>query len=447
MKSIKILAAFAAFACLWACKPDEPEVVPATVSVSPSTVPFEADGGTFRVAVTTNRDTYTVSGAPEWIKAEQNGMEIVLTAEENTVNESRACTLTVKVEDATAAIEVSQKAGSPYKGYTVCSSSKLEYGGTILYQFMKPTEEDYGGWAMLSLTDEDNNILDVWIYTDLFLSEEEIELTTGTYVKGDDDYANLKLAAKKLTFMPGIHTGEDDDDYISVSFYTSVADGKDIAILDGTVKVSKENNSYIILADMIDETGAARKCVFTGDVEIDATGAGYPGNGDRIDVANTVFGAQCYYFGDKYGAGAANFQLYVYSGDPEGESAMTVFEFNAELAEYSEDMDIAGVYTAPGDPEEDPEALAEFSPGTTVLGSLVELMPGFSMPMGSYVMYGYDDYLIGDAFASLMLTRADDGTYSIAIGAIMSGEGESVMFFGVEGLTIPIIDGTAEEED
>ena len=32
-----------------------------------------------------------------------------------------------------------------------------------------------------------------------------------------------------------------------------------------------------------------------------------------------------------------------------------------------------------------------------------ELFPGFSMPQGTYVMYSFEDILLGDAYNSLML--------------------------------------------
>ena len=175
MKTNKVFAAFAAIATLWACQkeddPTPPEVTP-EVSVVPTSVSFEADGGSLRVAVTTNVETYNVTGNPDWLTVQQNGKELVLTAAQNTVNEVRSCTLKVTAETASCDIAVSQKAGSPYPGFTVCKSATLEYGGTMLYQFHKPTEEDYGGWATLSMVDEDGNSLVFWLYKELFQSEE-----------------------------------------------------------------------------------------------------------------------------------------------------------------------------------------------------------------------------------------------------------------------------------
>lgn len=446
MKINRILAAFAAVASIWACQEKEeptPQVTP-EVSVVPASVSFEADGGSFRVAVTTNVDTYTVTGNPDWLTVEQNGKELVLTAAQNTVNAERSCTLKVTADTASCDIAVSQKAGSPYPGFTVCKAAKYEYGGIMLYQFMKPTEEDYGGWGTLSLEDEDGNSVSLWIYTDLFLSEEEVELTPGTYVKGNDDYLGLKLSAKKLTYMPGVEAGGDDDDYIAGCFYTSVATGTGVPLVDGTILVGEDGGKPLIKVDMTDGAGKAYKYVYLGDVEIDASSATYPSEKERIDVAATLFGAICYYNGDVYGNGTTNFSLALYSGDPD-DPAVTNFEFNAPACEFSEDLDLSGMFVMPGNPEEDEEALAPYSAGTIVPGYMFELFEGFSFPMGTYVMYSFGDYLIGDAYDSLILTKAEDGTYSF-MGAIMSSAGEMVLFMGIEGLEIVIINGLEEED-
>ena len=69
------------------------------------------------------------------------------------------------------------------------------------------------------------------------------------------------------------------------------------------------------------------------------------------------------------------------------------------------------------------------------------------MPCGTYIMYEFGDYIFGDAYDSLVLTKKDDGTYNL-LGAIMSAAGESVMFFGPEfsgyDLEIDIYDGRDE---
>ena len=452
MKKMLLMAALAAAAALVACQEKEdptpgPGPGPETkdeVSVSPSTVAFEGEGGTFRVAVTTNVADYSVSGNPDWLNVGKNGSELTLTAAANTVNEARNCNLTVKAGTATASISVSQKAGSPYPGFTVCSSATLEYGGTMLYQFMKPTEDNYGGWGTLSMVDEDGNSLSLWIYTELFMSEEEVELTPGTYVKGADDYINLSLAAKVLTYMPGVATGVDEDAYIAGSYYTSAATEQGIPLVDGTILVGEDGGKTLVKVEMTDDAGNAYKYVYTGDVTINAEGATYPSATERIDVAATLYGAVGVYYGDAIGNGTTTLQLQLYSGDPDN-PAVTQYTFITNPVEFSEDLDFSGTYMTPAEGEDGTEP-DPFAPGSVVPGYMQELFPGFSMPMGTYVMYSFDDIVLGDMYNSLILEKQENGTYKLD-GAIMSTSGDMILFFGISGLEIPVYDGTEQGED
>lgn len=462
MKQSILLAAVAAATCLLACsKPDNPEPTPGPgpetkdeVSVSPGSVAFEADGGTVRVAVTTNVADYSVSGNPDWLTVSKNGKEISLTAAQNLVNEARNCTLTVTAGKATASIAVSQKAGSPYAGFAVCSSATFEYAGTMLYQFLKPTEEDYGGQGYIEMDDEDGNHLAIWVYTELFESEEQVELTPGTYVKGEDNYPS-SLAAKKMTYVPGVYFSFADDEEeeemeVGGSYFSSITSEEEIPLTDGTVEVIAENDgTHTIKVDMTGSDGKAYKYVFQGQLAIDTEGATYPNPG-RIDVASTVYGAECYYMGDVYGNGTSNFVLQVYSGD-EQNPAVTQYEFNVDAVDFSEDIDLSGEYYTPSEEEEGEEPADPFGPGMLVPGSLQELFPGFEMPFGTYIMYSFGDYLLADAFASLVLQKQEDGKYTLT-SAIMSTTGEMVMFMGsdftgIHDLEIPIVDGRDNGED
>ena len=459
MKKMFFLAV-AAVATVVACnKPDNPQPKPGPdpapetkdeVSVSPASVAFEGEGGTLRVAVTTNVNDYAVTGNPDWLTVTTSGKEISLTAAQNTVNEARSATLTVTAGKASASISVSQKAGSPYYGYTVLKEARMDYGGTMLYAFMKPTEEEYGGWATLELFDEDQNELVCWIYTDLFLSAEEVELTTGTYVKGADDYQGLSLAAKKVTYMAGMLIDDEEESYATGTYFVSAATEQQIPLVNGTIEVTRNGEAYVILVNLTDAAGNAYKYVFEGELVIDTEGAVYPGDVEHIDVGSSVFAATCLYLGDVYGNGTSNFMLYVYSGDEES-PAQTVFEFNAPAAEFAEDLDLSGEYYTPSEPQEGEEPGDPHGAGTLVPGSLVEIVPGFEMPMGTYVMYTFGDYLIADAFASLQLTKQEDGKYTLS-GALMSTAGEMAMFMGsdftgIHDLAIEIIDGRDNGDD
>ena len=440
MKKMRILAAAAAaLACLWSCEDPIVDDIIAEVSVSPASITFEAEGGTLKVAVNANVD-FDITGSPEWLKIEKNGKELSVTAEANTVNQPRSGEVTLTAGTASAKLSVSQKAGSAYSGFISCTQALFEYAGTMLYQFLKPLEEDYGGQGYIAIADEEGNGVAIWVYTELFASEEEVTLTPGTYVKGNDNYPTLY--GKVLTFAPGVLVtfGEEDEDpYIGGSYYINGTTEQKIALVDGTVEVTAGNDgNYTIKADMVGADGISYRYVYEGQVEIDAEGAAYPGESERIDVGNTVFAAECYYYGDKYENGTSNFELYVYSGDTEN-FATTVFEFNAPAVEFSETIDLSGEYYLPE--EED------YSAGTLVPGSLVEVIPGFSMAFGTYVMYEFGDYIIGDGYDTLVLTKKDDGTYNF-MGAIMSAAEESVMFFGPEfsgyDLEIEIYDGRDE---
>ncbi len=466
MKKMILLAAAAAAVCLAACKkPDTPEPTPGpgpetkdAVTVSPASLAFESDGGTLRVAVTTNVEDYTVSGNPDWLTVAKNGKELSLTAAQNTVNEARSCTLTVTAGKATASIAVSQKAGSPYAGFTVCTSATFEYAGTMLYQFLKPSEEDYGGQGYISMSDEDGNRIAIWVYTDLFTSEEEVELTPGTYVKGADNYP-YALVAKKMTYVPGVvfsfSDDEEEEEEVGGSYFSNLTTEEDIPLTDGTVEVTAgEGGALTVKVDMTGADGKAYKYVFEGQVEIDTEGATYPGNSDRIDVAATVFGADCYYRGDVYGNGTSNFILQLYSGDEE-DPAITSYEFNTAAVDFSEDIDLSGEYYTPSvggeEGEEGEEPADPFGAGMLIPGALVEVIPGFEMPQGTYIMYSFGDYVLADAFASLVLTRQEDGKYTLT-SAIMSSAGDMVMFMGadftgIHDLEISIIDGRDSGED
>ena len=444
MKKMTILAAAAALACLWGCEDPLVNDIIAEVSVSPASVTFESEGGTLKVAVTANVD-FDITGAANWLKVEKSDKELAITAEANTVNEARSCELTLTAGDASAKVTVNQKAGSPYPGYTVCARAGFEYSGTMLYQFLKPSEEDYGGQGYLALADEDNNGLAIWIYTDLFESEEEVTLTPGTYVKGNDVYP--ALCGKKLTFAPGVlvsFSDDEDDSFIGGSYYVNGTTEQQIALVDGKVEVVAGNNgSYTIKADMVDAEGNAYKYVFEGQVEIDAEGATYPTG--RIDVANTVFAAVCYYLGNTEDNGATKFALQLYSGDPEN-YATTNFDFYTQVVEYSEGIDISGTYTTP----DEEEGTLPCTPGTLDFGvmTVYETPFGtFQFPSGAFVQYGANDYLVGDGFDSLMLTKEADGKYTINMAAIMSSDGNMEMFMGITGLEIPIVDPYAQDAD
>ena len=453
MRKIKLLAAaLAALAALWACQTkDNPEknqdTAKATVSVSPASVAFEAEGGTLRVAVTTNQDAYTVTGAAEWLTVGQNGKEIELTAGANTVNETKSCTLTVKAGDATATLAVSQKPGSPYPGYTVASSVSYEYAGTMLYMFGKPTDPNYGGMAFITLTDEDQNSLGLQFYTPLYKSEEEVEVATGTYTKGDD--VAPAYVGKVNTFIPGVIMELDDEATVMGSAYTSAATEETVAIVSGTFEIlAGENGIYTIKTDLKDAAGKDYKLVYIGEVEVDAEGAQYPS--DKVDIAGELLYGACFYSANE--DNSANFRLQLYSGT-EDNMAITTFEFNTPAVEFTEGMDISGNYAFPAEDEggeeeeeDDDEEPASAPDGYLVPGSLQEVMPGISFPTGTYVFYPDGDTVIADAYASLILEKQADGKYLLN-ASIMSTAGDMILIMNKTIDILVTVEAEDDEED
>ena len=207
------------------------------------------------------------SGDEKIVSVDQSGN---ITA--NAVGSTTVTAYTSNGLSASCTITVSE----PYPGYEICTDSRLEYYGTYLYNFMPPRTEDYGGLCYLYLIDKDNNQLTFWMYTDLFRSEEEVELTTGTYTKNSDDYVNNTLAARRLTYMPGINIGTEEYPYTAGSWYYSFATGKSYPVADGTLEVSKKGSQYTIKADMKDRNGNEYKLVYVGAVPVDASAASYP---------------------------------------------------------------------------------------------------------------------------------------------------------------------------
>ena len=130
-----------------------------------------------------------------------------------------------------------------------------------------------------------------------------------------------------------------------------------------------------------------------------------------------------------------------YSGSEE-KYATTNFDFYTQVVEYSNNIDISGTYTTP----DEEEGLLPCTPGTLDFGVLVDY-GFFQYPSGAFVMYEIGDYLVGDGYAGLTLTKEADGTYTINMAAMMSSEGDMELFMGVTGLEIEIVDATAEEED
>ena len=285
MKASKFIAMLAIAAGIMACTEQE-EKDEDSISATPSTVTFEADGGAINVAVAA--DVYKVDGAEAWLTCVPKGRELALTAEPNTERSARSCTLTLTNGTASCKVTVNQKAGSPYLGYSVANSALYEYAGTLLYAFFKPVTPDYGGMAYITLETEDVTY-SLQIYTELFKSAEEVKVEEAEYTVGQDDYSTLTIYAVPSTFSPGVVTIDEDDIMAMGSTLVINTSEETRAITGGTIKVFAENGGITILADVIDDKGENHKVVYEGALEADTTGAGYPSEGEHLDPTQNVF--------------------------------------------------------------------------------------------------------------------------------------------------------------
>ena len=167
---------------------------------------------------------------------------------------SATCTITVK------------------PAYIACTEAYLWYYGTDTM----PETEDYGGFGYLYIVGADRNQLSLLIYTDLFMSEGEVELTSGTYTKNTDYYVNPSNAAHRLTFIPGAYTATEQYPFNSGSWYNYYETGESVPLVDGTLEVSREGNQYTIKAEMKDDVGNEYNYLLVGAVSIDTYAATYP---------------------------------------------------------------------------------------------------------------------------------------------------------------------------
>ncbi|MGN1219725.1 MAG: BACON domain-containing protein [Candidatus Cryptobacteroides sp.] len=419
MKKYLTIAALAALVGIASC---EKPVEKIDISASPATVTFEGDGGTINVAVTTSSETFTVETGADWLTYEVNGKEIALTATNNNTKAERSATVTLTDDHSSCKIEVAQQIGSPVAGYKALASASMDYAGTMMYMFSKPLTEDYGGMAFLTLTDMDGNILELLIYTPLYLTAEEVELPEGEYTAGKDKL--LEFYAVPLTWVPGtsMSLGSDEDEeatfgsvFKSITEQTSFLVSGKLNIKDG-----------IITVDMKDAEGNEYKYAYDGEVEIITENASYPS--DAEDPTQNIFQITCSYNGLNE-AGALSMTLMIFAGEDRMNPNISMFNFYMPAAEFSETMDLSGEYM-PAETDAD-----KGKAGTVDLGYMVDL-GGFSFPMGSSIIFNNGDMWAADGLATLILTKTESGEYSIM--ASMADSTFTTMYLFMPQTTFPI---------
>ena len=422
MKKYLTIAALAAFAGIVSC--EKPSADLKDIAASPATVTFEGEGGTINVAVTTSSETFSVETGADWLTYEVNGKEIALTATNNNTKAERSATVTLMDDHSSCKIEVAQQIGSPVAGYKALASASMDYAGTQMYMFSKPLTEDYGGMAFLNFKDMDGNSLEIMIYTPLYLAAEEVELPEGKYTAGKDKM--LEFYAVPFTWVPGTtlsfgpDEGEDEEatfgsTFTSITEQTTLLESGKIDIKDG-----------IITIDMKDADGNEYKYAYDGEVEIITENATYPTEAE--DPTQNIFQIACSYNGLNE-AGALSMTLMILAGEDRMNPNISKFNFYMPAAEFSETMDLSGNYM-PAETDAD-----KGKAGTVDLGYMMDL-GGFTIPMGSSIIFNNGDMWVADGLATLILEKKETGEYSII--ASMSDATFTTMYRFMPQTTFPI---------
>lgn len=440
MKRIFHYAAAAVIIPFMAACTETDETV-SSLSATPASVAIPAEGGNVNVVINTDASSFEYSGQAEWLEVTLDGKAMNLSAEANPDQTQRDCNISVTAGSRTISIPVTQEAASKYPGYDEVSALDAEssyYQGII--PIIGPADQE-GGQAFLYFTLDARTELTVELFTTMFASADEVELTPGTYTLGED-FASGSMAyvAEPMTFAPGLVLKLDDEEEAEIIPYgtytvTTINDVETYKeITGGTMTVSANDDGTVtVLMDFTDGDGTAVKYYYEGELELSASSASFPGTEilptDVISASGTYYGANEGY------ADYCNIELTLNTaGSP---YPTTFINFNIPYAAFAADMDLSGTYSAIDTP---------FSEAGINKGAGME-MEGFSFATGSYIYLSLDmttvtaEYFVADGASTMTLTKNDDGTYDIA-ATLANAAGESYEY-DIKGMNIELYDGTA----
>ena len=280
--------------------------------------------------------------------------------------------------------------------------------------------------AFLNFVDMDGNSLNITIYTPLYLTAEEVELPEGEYTAGEDKM--LEFYAVPFTWVPGSETvlpSEDESEEDEVMTFGSIFNSitEDHALL---VSGEMEIKDGVITIDMKDASGKEYKYAYEGEVEITTEGATYPS--DKEDPTQNIFQITCSYNGLNE-AGALSMTLMIFAGEDRMNPNISMFNFYMPAAEFSDTMDLSGEYM-PAETDAD-----KGKAGTVDLGYMMDF-GGFTIPMGSSIIFNNGDMWAADGLVSLILTKEESGEYSIM--ASMADATFTTMYMFMPQTTFPI---------
>ena len=439
MKRIFHYAAAAVIIPFMAACTETDETV-SSLSATPASVTIPAEGGTVNVVINTDASSFEYSGQAEWLEVTLDGKAMNLSAEANPDQTQRDCNISVTAGSRTISIPVTQEAASKYPGYDEVSALGTEsyYQGII--PFMGPADQE-GGQAFLYFTLDARTELTVELFTTMFASADEVELTPGTYTLGEDFASeSMAYAAEPMTFVPGLVQERDDEEEVETIPYgtytvTTINDVETYNVITGgTMTVSANDDGTVtVLMDFTAGDGTALKYYYEGELELSSANASFPGveilPTDVISVSGTYNGANEGY------ADYCNIELTLNTaGSP---YPTTFINFNIPYTAFADDIDLSGTYNA----IDTPFSAAGINKGTTPA-------PGpFSFPTGTYVYLDLDmttftgEFFVADGASTMTLTKNDDGTYDIA-ATLANAAGESYEYV-IKGMNIELYDDTA----
>ena len=408
-----------------------------TLSASPSEVTFSAEGDTKNVAVTCSEGDWTFAGQPSWLTLTKNGDELQMTAQANDENSERTGTVTLSAGKSGFIIDVKQEKASKYPGYKELTVAEAFYTGTMYQSFIPDCE---GGLANIALISSDERtIVAIEFFTEAFATVEEVELTAGTYTKGDDfaDMSTFTLEGTPGTFIAGgsyvITDEEGDEEFVGgtrVEYTTGDATENTFCTAGSFIITLNEDGTYLIKTDLKDADGKDLKYYYEGAIEFVTEGAIFP-NAGEIDPTEIV-SASAIYNGITGGKTSMTLTLAAASGA----TTSVEYYYDSEIA-FASLTDLSGTFMAPVD--ETPLN------GNVVPGEMLDLGNGMSFPMGTFIMFQFGNYFVADGQSSLMILPGEtEGTYTLMANLKSSDETHDGYLIMATNMSIELMDGTAE---
>lgn len=405
----------------------------ASISASPNKVTISGDGETVNVAISVKGATeWGYKDAPKWVTIAVEGNSMAISAEANTTGEVLTGTIVIYAGNAQSTIEITQGKASKYPGFTELTSADILFAGAMYQLPIFGFENCEGSQFLISLASEDGrSSLYLELFTELYASEEDVELTAGTYTAGDDYATAIKnpqsVQGTPMTWMKGgeiIVSDEEGDESIGGGSVLSLTSGdiEEIHFLkDGSIEISYPKEGGIcIKCELKDADGNEYKYYYQGEYEPYLEDALYPSEGE------TLIGGALTYEGDSEDGSKSNFSLMLMT------SSMNVanIQFVTPKTDATE-LKVAGTYST--------------TDNTMIPGYMEKYEEDgeeFDLPAGTYWTVNFVVSHIADDASEMTIAVNEDGTFNLSIS--LKEKSGSEFSFSIEGTELEIADATTE---